>query len=412
MNHLIQKERIHLMSPCANVAAVAVLPGTVPETALQTALDLAVERNRILCARVEVSPDGTACFTESGAPLPALSSYTGGASQLIVRQEAVPFRLDQGETLRFFCQHRPGSTELIAIAHHLVCDGGSLIRFLGDFLAALNGQPLPERPIRLLTPADLPRHPGLNPLMCGMMNRTNRRWARTGRSFFLADARVLPRTPAALTLRKLSGPELDRLKSQAHAWNITLNSLLSAAPTAVMEPGEGLGIAVDVRPREIDGMGNFATGISVKAACDPRRSLEENARRLHGAIQKKLRSPRDKFFLYEFMSAMAPTLIDAIWFTRSGSFQNPLSEAVCRMCGYTAAPAGVSLTNLKTLRLPDLPEGRYRYGELYFVPPYIPNVRAVMGISTYDDAMILTLRTAGDPDARLLDAALTLLLQA
>ena len=63
MNHLIQKERIHLMSPCANVAAVAVLPGTVPETALQTALDLAVERNRILCARVEVSPDGTACFT-------------------------------------------------------------------------------------------------------------------------------------------------------------------------------------------------------------------------------------------------------------------------------------------------------------------------------------------------------------
>lgn len=82
------------------------------------------------------------------------------------------------------------------------------------------------------------------------------------------------------------------------------------------------------------------------------------------------------------------------------------------MCGYTAAPAGVSLTNLKTLRLPDLPEGRYRYGELYFVPPYIPNVRAVVGVSTYNDAMTLTLRTAGDPDARLLDAALTLLLQA
>ena len=121
--------------------------------------------------------------------------------------------------------------------------------------------------------------------MCGMMNRTNRRWAKTGRSFSLADARALPRTPAALTLRRLSGPELDRLKSLARAWNITLNSLLSAALTAVMEPGEGLGIAVDVRPREIDGMGNFATGISVKAACDPRRSLEENARRLHDAIQ-------------------------------------------------------------------------------------------------------------------------------
>ena len=58
------------------------------------------------------------------------------------------------------------------------------------------------------------------------------------------------------------------------------------------------------------------------------------------------------------MSALDPTLIDAIWFTRSGSLQNPLSEAVCRMCGYTAAPAGVSLTNLKTLQLPDLPEGR------------------------------------------------------
>ena len=59
------------------------------------------------------------------------------------------------------------------------------------------------------------------------------------------------------------------------------------------------------------------------------------------------------------------------------------------MCGYTDSPGGLSLSNLKRL---DMPDGApFRCETLYFVPPYIPNVRAVVGISTFRNTLTLTL---------------------
>ena len=74
-----------------------------------------------------------------------------------------------------------------------------------------------------------------------------------------------------------------------------------AAFAAVLQRGEGIGIAVNVRPEDKVSMGNYATGISVKAAYDDTKTLVENAAVFHDRIYRKLNHPREKYFLHEFM---------------------------------------------------------------------------------------------------------------
>lgn len=104
------------------------------------------------------------------------------------------------------------------------------------------------------------------------------------------------------------------------------------------------------------------------------------------------------------MRALAPTLVDSIYFCRWGETHNPVSEAAASLCGYTDSPSSLSLSNLKRLEMPD--DLSVCYESLYFVPPYIPNVRAVVGMSTFQNTLTLAL-SAPDPfPEALLDTAL------
>jgi len=394
MSNRIDKERIHLMSPCATVCAALEIAPAAEEHALRAAIEKVLRAHALLCCRVELDADGEARFVPNGAPVVSLAPFDGDALALIAAQQNRPFAIQRGELARFFFHSEGGRTRLVCAVHHVACDGGSLVRLLRALLLALNGEDVPARPVRLLSPDDLPAHPGLNPLLRLMMKRTNRRWRQTGRAFTADDFAAMQRAyaethPVRVQLRTLSPDAVSALEHLAHAHNITINSLLTAAFAAAARPGEKLGVAVDVRPRGIDGPGNFATAIGLPAEYDPRTSFLSNAEKIHAAIRGRLESPRERFFLYEFMRALAPTLVDSIYFCRWGGARNPVSEAAAKMCGYTDSPSGLSLSNLKRL---DMPDGApYHCETLYFVPPYIPNVRAVVGISTFRNTLTLTL---------------------
>lgn len=197
-----------------------------------------------------------------------------------------------------------------------------------------------------------------------------------------------------LMIQKIEGKAFHQLQRAAHEHGISVNSLVLTGSSAFMDKKESLGIAVDMRPENIAGMGNFATGVSVEADYSEAESFWRNAKRLHENIQKKLEKSRDLCFLSDFMGELDQTLVDSMWFVRYGEYKNPVSDAVCKMCGYVENPVGISTTNLKMIEMPDAPEWKYRYEELFFVPPYIPNVRSVIGFSSFADAMTLVLHTA------------------
>lgn len=404
MKSRIEKERIYLMSPCANVCGVAAFAGEIGEDALCAAIEQAVRKNRILCCRVALEADGAAFFEERGeAPHIALEAFGGETERLVLAQDAVPFALAEGELVRFFYWHADERTELVAVAHHVACDGGSMAVLLRDILLALNGQALEEKPLRLLRRDDLPAHPRMNFFLRAMMRRTNANWRRSGRAFTLDERQAMQRAyaaahPGALAVRRIGAEALETVKRAAHAQGVTVNSALAAACAATMRADEKIGVAVDIRPEKICGMGNFATGVSVAAAYDAQKTFAQNAVQMHAAIRSRLESPREKYFLYEFMGALAPTLIDAIYFTRYAGYRNAVAEAACKMCGYTDRPDGLSLSNLKTIEMPDDPCWPHRMLGVYFIPPYVPNVRGVLGVSSFGGEMTLTLRAQEPAD--------------
>ena len=412
MNNRIDKERIHLMSPCATVCAAAEIAPVVEESVLRAAIEKVLRAHAILCCRVILDADGEARFAPNGAPVVSLAPFGGDARALIAAQQNRPFAIQRGELARFFFHSEDGRTRLVCAVHHVTCDGGSLVRLQRALLLALNGETVPAQPVHLLSPDDLPAHPGLNPLLRLMMKRTNRRWQKTGRAFTADDFAAMQRAyaethPVRVQLRTLSPDTVSALERLAHAHNLTINSLLTAAFAAAARPGEKLGVAVDVRPQGFDGLGNFATAVGFLARYDPRASFLANAEKIHRTICGKLESPRERFFLYEFMRALAPTLVDSLYFCRWGGARNPVSEAAAKMCGYTDTPDGLSLSNLKRLDMPD--SGPYRFEALYFVPPYIPNVRAVVGVSTFRNTLTLTLSAPEPfPETLLETAAKTL----
>lgn len=176
MNNRIQKERIYLFSPTANICVVVGFNRRIEKQVLEQSIRTAVKQQEILCSRVIVSDDGSAFFKpyEKREPI-VLKEYNSNWKDVAAEQEQVPFHLGQGETIRFFCSYQENGTELLIISHHIVGDGKSLMIFMDDLMKVLNGEPISLRPLQLLSASDLPKHPQLNPLMRLTINRTNSR---------------------------------------------------------------------------------------------------------------------------------------------------------------------------------------------------------------------------------------------
>ena len=411
MNHPIQKERIYLCAPGACVSASMVFDHVLSEEQLCAAILEAARRHEILSCQLRMEPDGGAFLEETHrAPAVSLTPFQGETERLIREQERRPFHREDGEWARFFYRTSGGRTELTAVVHHLICDGFSIVRLMSDIVRALNGRPVAQQPVRLLTPELLPKHPGLNPLLNALLRQQNRRWQRKGRVFLPDDIRAMQqrhgeKEAALLRFHTISGDSLSAILDLAHETGVTVGSLLAAALGSALKPGESVGVAINLRPEGIDGMGNFATGVSVKNRYDSGRSFRQNSAAFHRLLLQKQRDPGEKVFLDEFLNSLSPTLIDALAFRQDG-FRNSVSDGVCRMCGYVDSPTGVSLTNLTRISLPDQSNWAFRCEAFRFVPPYMPNAAAVLGCCTFGDTMTLALRAPSEEGLKLLESAL------
>lgn len=218
MNNRIDKERIHLMSPCATVCAAAEIAPVVEESVLRAAIEKVLRTHAILCCRVILDADGEARFAPNGAPVVSLAPFGGDARALIAAQQNRPFAIQRGELARFFFHSEDGRTRLVCAVHHVTCDGGSLVRLLRALLLALDGETVPAQPVHLLSPDDLPAHPDLNPLLRLKMKRTNRRWQKTAaRSQRTISPRCSARTPRRI--RCACGFERFR-RTRFRRWNV------------------------------------------------------------------------------------------------------------------------------------------------------------------------------------------------
>jgi hypothetical protein len=259
---------------------------------------------------------------------------------------------------------------------------------------------VPEHPLRLFQPGDMPAGAKLNPVLGLMMRMTNRRWEKSGKVFSWEDRIRLYEKfwctrKTEIISREMEGEALSNLLAACRDHHVTLTAAMITALLLCTYGESDVGLAVNIRPEGFDGMGNYASGFSIQYKPDLQKGFWSNAAKVHEHMLKKIKCPGKKFFLLNFMNAITPTLIDAAYYSAFDEFADPSAASMSRMFGYNGKGKGISITNLTRAPIPD------RYGDIclhriVFVPPLVPNAKRILGIVTIGNRMDVTMQYCSD----------------
>lgn len=409
MKHVINKERTWLFAPAVIVATQVKVRGRVEIAAIRQAVITAIGRNEIMNTTVQMK-HGTAYFKE-GMNAQFSFQVTGKSSETIRReQEKVPFDLEKGEYLRFFVLTN-GTVEteedwtLLLLAHHLAGDGLSYAYLIQDIMRVLSGETIETKPIQLFDLTSLPEKSRISGGLKLMMGWMNWRWKNTGCQFPLKEYKRLhehywKQHNTYTTVTKIQGEGYSRLMKYSKETGLTVNTIITTALCkAALECGEkrrqNIGQAVSIRQDGYEGMGNFATGISVQYRYDPKLSFEENGKRVQTSLQQKLGDPKKKYFLLQFMGNIEGSLQDAVYFAAVGGYDNNAARFFSKMFGYDGNPKGISVTNLTKLPIRST-YGRFELTDYIFIPPLVLNAKRIFGIATLNDQMTISYSVEDD----------------
>lgn len=394
----IQKERTHIFSPSINIAMLGTIAGAVTDAALREAITRAVGKHEILSCKITLDEQGQAYYERIEQPIVRIEPFAGDWIAVVQEQETVAFDWANGELIRFYVKRQQDSFQLLIVAHHLAGDGLAVSYLLDDVVQALNGHDLIEQPLRLYDPTPNLAKSKLSLGMRFMLRGLNRKWQKTGQLFTYADyqemfQRYWKNRKTEILCEELDEAQLSALKQRAKQQGITLNSLLTASFAQAAQTAQApsdIGLAASIRPPAYRGMGNYATGISIRYRYTDAKDFAANAQVIHKLIYAKLENPKKKFFLLQFMNEVAPTLIDAAYFAAYGGYANKTAQTVRNLFGYGGKPKSISITNLTTLDL-NQQNGKYSLTAVQFVPPLVPNARRIIGICTYRNRMSISL---------------------
>lgn len=401
----IRKERTHLFSPSIQVSVMAVIDGKVARADLEAAVKTACKQNEMLQCRILLESDGRA-FYESGAEKDIHIRWMEEKDDWkeVIRQQApVPFALKDGELLRFFAWQEEKACRLLIVGHHLAGDGISFACLTRDIMDALAGKAIPRRPLQLYPFPGQENKGHLKPPLRFLMKRLNSSWNKSGRVFGWQDYEDIYREywknrDIHILLETFCGEECVRLLTLARSHQITFNSLFVTALAKASGEKRSIGLAASVRPEGYEGMGNYATGISIDYAYKPSLDFWKNAHNVHRLIYKKLDSETDKYFLLRFMGELSPCLVDAAYFSGYAGYENRTAGMVRDMFGYHGNPKGISVTNLGKLPIPTC-YGAYRLKEFVFAPPLVPNAKRLFGVAALGEETVLQVTMIAEKEA-------------
>jgi NRPS condensation-like uncharacterized protein len=395
-------ERTHYFAPVINVVMTVTIKGSPKQEDLQEAIAKATQRHEIFQSRVYIDENGDSFYALCPDAKYRIETIEATGDMdwklLIHEQERLPFHIEKGDMIRFFIIKQVEQIRLVIIAHHLVGDGMAMIYLIRDIMAALDNPSIhyDKMPVRVFHEEDFPKDVKLNPIIQLLAKQINKNWSKRKKVFtydeFLAmfhsywkgrQNNILDAT--------ISGQELQKLLRKCKEQNVTVNSAIATAFLLAVKEEKEVGLAVNIRPEGYEGMGNFASGISIRYQEDNKKSFWDNAKKVHELIHHKLNRNSNRYFLLKFLSILKPTLVDATHFSACGGFEDKIAGRASDMFGYRGNPKGISISNLAK---PDIPStyGPYAIDSIEFVPPLIENTKRVIGIVTIEDRMTVTMQ--------------------
>lgn len=400
MRKELWSERVDLFEPNIYIAFSVEIEGNPTAAALVAAAEAAFAANEVTMSRIVLEADGTAYYERMEASgCKAEITEQQDFRVLLCENEKNPFDIGRGELVRVFA----GAGRLFIMAHHLAGDGKSITYLLEDIMRALAGEKLVKKKLSLITASSFPREAKLPVFFKWYADRFNRKWRKSGYVFGWEDYWRIHRTywemrSSRVLCESFSAEEVAKLRARTKEIGISMNTLLTTAFLAADTANACIGMPVDARADGNRGMTNQATGISVDYAYQPDKSFAENAKIVHGKVQEKLRRPKNRYFILQFMPLFCPTLIDSVLLHTYKLYENETTHKLAEVLGYKGGKTReLGITNLTRLDIPDA-YGGYQIRNVLFVPPVVSYARHIIGVCTTGDGMRVSYHFMSDAD--------------
>ena len=398
----IDKERTWIYSPVNNIVIKVDIKGILLEEQLKEAVRDAVNHYDMLHQKIILDNEGNAYYQKAEIFEPAIKAMESDWKEVARKQEKYPFAIDKGEFIRFFYSKTETGMTILIIAHHIAGDGISFTYFVQDILRSISGEKIEYKKLELYNMDNLPREARLRAPITWLIKHMNRMWKKTGNKFNFNDYynmydKYWNNRDTLIYTYILEDKIYDSICRYSKENKISINNMITTA--LIRASGElcDVGIAASIREKGFTGMGNYATGISVKYQYNEKKNFIENAETVQKMVYDKLDNGSKQYFLLQFMRSIEPTLIDAIYFNACCDYNNKTAETFSKMFGYKGNPKGISITNLT--KLPIVTKyGAYEITDFVFVPPLVLNAKRIIGIASIGKKMVLSLHLNNDAE--------------
>ncbi len=399
----IDKERTWIFSPVNNIVIKVDVKGILLEEQLKEAIRDAVNHYDMLHQKIVIDTEGNAYYQRTELFEPVVKPMESDWKEVAKEQEKHPFVIDKGEFIRFYYSKTETGMTMLIIAHHIAGDGISFTYLVQDIMRSINGEKIENKKLELYNLEKLPKEASLRAPITWLIKHMNKRWKKTGREFDFNDyynmhKKYWNNRETSIYTYYLENESYDSICRYSKENKITINTMVTTALIRASGELSDVGMAASIREKGFTGMGNYATGISIKYKYNEKNSFAQNARVVQKMIYDKLNDTSKRYFLLQFMKNIEPTLIDGIYFNACCDYNNKTAETFSKMFGYNGNPKGISITNLTKLPI-ETNYGKYEIIDFVFVPPLVLNAKRIIGISSIGKRMVLSLHLNNDTEA-------------
>ena len=402
----INTERYLLFAPCIHVAVGATVDICLNIHQVKQALVQLCRRHPLLTAAILIDEQNKAQYVlDAGNEIiPIIKECSGivpfdNIQALLSETDNQPFDLEHGPLLRVLLLRGESVTNILFLGHHILGDGLSFCYLMRDFLAALDG--VMDRKT-LIPPvigdtSHFPKHMRQSLRSMMFAQSCNKRYCNSEKRYTLADCyanheRVRALREPAMLFHFFNEAETAAVVVNCKTHGVTVNEGIAAAFWAARHEKGGfsniVGIAVDVRgdliPHPGESIGNFVSGIRVRADYDEAIGFWENARALKTLTNASLKDPKIRIEALTFYNALCDGLCDAINF--------PISHPVVKqlepyLLGESFKGLGVS-----NLGKHNFLYQSFSVSDAWFAPPLFVTGDMIAGIITANNKMTICMR--------------------
>lgn len=407
-------ERIFLRSPSINVAVKIRLNSLLSATQVVKVCEKLILRHPLLAATVEIKPDRKACFmvkpVDSGGLVDCHNGNQVDWIQWYTEEDLKLCNLQTGPLFKIGLFRYPGEgkTDIVFLAHHVVGDGMAFVTITRSFLDYLTGDTdvIPKIPPFYGTKSTLRENikPGL--LSRYFSGKLNKAWQKTGRVFteqeyqsFRKEFRTV--NEPGICIKIVDNAVLTKWIELSKATSATMNELIICALVASLQknrtiPGgkAEIGIAInirnDVQPAANDCLGNFVSGVLIRARYNFNKSFEENLDCFKTIFRNRILNKKKRFGPILFTRDLEPDFVDSIYFAEYGHYESKVSKQLARILGERNDDKSIGISNLGRIEI----NRNYALSmeDMVFIPPAYPANLLTLGLVTCNGQMSICFR--------------------